>query len=29
MMRYPIEPRDLMLVKGYGILFFAKAISKN
>ena len=29
MIRYPIEPRDLMLVKGYGILFFAKAISKN
>ena len=29
MMRYPIQPRDLMLVKGYGILSFAKTISKN
>ena len=29
MMRYPIESRDLVLVKGYGILSFAKTISKN
>ena len=29
MMRYPIEPRDLILAKDYGILSFAKNISKN
>ena len=29
MMRYPIESRDFVLVKGYGILSFAKTISKN
>ena len=28
-MRYSIEPRDRMYVKGYGFLSFAKNISKN
>ena len=28
-MRYSIEPRDIIYVKGYGSLSFAKNISKN
>ena len=28
-MRYPIEPRDRIYVKGYGFLSFAKNIGKN
>ena len=28
-MRYSIEPRDRICVKGYGFLSFAKNISKN
>ena len=28
-MRYSIEPRDTIYVKGYGILSFAKNIGKN
>ena len=28
-MRYSIEPRDQILVGGYGFLSFAKNISKN
>ena len=28
-MRYSIEPRDRIYVKGYGSLFFAKNIGKN
>ena len=28
-MRYSIEPRDRIYVKGYGFLSFAKNISKN
>ena len=28
-MRYSIEPRDRMFVKGYGFLSFAKDMSKN
>ena len=29
MMRYPIELRDRIFVKGYGLLVFAKYIDKN
>ena len=29
MMRYPIELRDRIFVKGYGLLAFAKNIDKN
>ena len=28
-MRYSIEPRDRIYVKGYGFLSFAKIIGKN
>ena len=28
-MRYSIEPRDRIYVKGYGFLFFAKNIGKS
>ena len=28
-MRYSIEPRDRIYVKGYGFLSFAKSIGKN
>ena len=28
-MRYLIEPRDRIYVKGYGFLYFAKNIGKN
>ena len=28
-MRYPIEPREVIYVKGYGFLSFAKSMSKN
>ena len=28
-MRYPIEPRDRIYVKGYGFLSFAKNIGKS
>ena len=28
-MRYPIEPRDRIYVKGYGFLSYAKNIGKN
>ena len=28
-MRYPIEPRDRIYIKGYGFLSFAKNTSKN
>ena len=28
-MRYSIEPKDRMFVKGYGFLSFAKDMSKN
>ena len=28
-MRYSIEPRDIIYVKGYGFLSFAKNIGKN
>ena len=28
-MRYSIEPRDRIYVKGYGFLYFAKSIGKN
>ena len=28
-MRYSIEPRDRIYVKGYGFMFFAKNIGKN
>ena len=28
-MRYPIEPRDRIYVKGYGFLSFAKTMGKN
>ena len=28
-MRYSLEPRDRMYVKGYGFLFFAKNMSKS
>ena len=28
-MRYSIEPRDRIYVKGYGFLFFAKKMGKN
>ena len=28
-MRYSIEPRDRIYVKGYGFLYFAKNIGKN
>ena len=28
-MRYPIEPRDRIYVKGYGFLTFAKNMGKN
>ena len=27
--RYSIEPRDEILLKGYGFLYFAKNIGKN
>ena len=29
MMRYSIEPRDQILVKEYGFLYFAKNMGKN
>ena len=29
MMRYSVQPRDRMFVKGYGFLSFAKNIGKN
>ena len=29
MMRYSVQPRDRIFVKGYGFLFFAKNIGKN
>ena len=28
-MRYSIEPRDRIYVKGYGLLFFAKNMGKS
>ena len=28
-MRYSIEPRDRIYVKGYGFLYFAKSMSKS
>ena len=28
-MRYSIEPRNTMHIKGYGFLYFAKNIGKN
>ena len=28
-MRYSIEPRDTIYVKGYGVLSFAKSMGKN
>ena len=28
-MYYSVQPRDLIFVKGYGFLFFAKNIGKN
>ena len=28
-MRYSLEPRDRIYVKGYGFMFFAKNIGKN
>ena len=28
-MRYSVEPRDIIYVKGYGFLSFAKNIGKN
>ena len=28
-MRYPIEPRDRICVKGHGFLSFAKSMGKN
>ena len=29
MMHYSVQPRDLIFVKGYGFLSFAKNIGKN
>ena len=29
MMRYSVQPRDRIFVKGYGFLSFAKNMSKN
>ena len=29
MMRYSVQPRDQIFVKGYGLLSFAKNIGKN
>ena len=29
MTRHSVQPRDRMLVKGYGFLFFAKNMGKN
>ena len=29
MMRYSVEPRDRIFVKGYGFLSFAKSMGKN
>ena len=29
MMRYSVQPRDRIFVKGYGFLLFAKNLSKN
>ena len=29
MTRYSVQPRDLIFVKGYGFLFFAKNMGKN
>ena len=29
MTRYSVQPRDLIFVKGYGFLLFAKTIDKN
>ena len=29
MMRYSVQPRDQIFVKGYGFLSFAKSMGKN
>ena len=29
MTRYSVQSRDRIIVKGYGVLFFAKSIGKN
>ena len=29
MMRYPVQPRDQLFVKGYGFLTFAKNMGKS